>query len=230
MQHLNGLLRPQTGRVRVAAYDLGDAATDARAVRRTVGLVFQQPEDQLFAQFVGDDIAFAPRQFGLDKDAVRARVRWAMEMVGLNFDAFKDRMTTTLSGGERRRVALAGVLAMRPQILVADEPTAGLDPQARAQTRAIFQRLRAEGTTLVVASHRMDDVAALCQRVTALDDGRVIARGATREIFARDDLLPAHHLAAPPVAQIAKVLRAQGWRVPPDILFADELVAALGGA
>ncbi|MBM3129959.1 MAG: energy-coupling factor transporter ATPase [Chloroflexi bacterium] len=230
MQHLNGLLRPQTGRVRVASYDLADARTDVRAVRRAVGLVFQQPEDQLFAQFVGDDIAFAPRQFGLDKDAVRARVRWAMEMVGLDFDAFKDRMTTTLSGGERRRVALAGVLAMRPQILVADEPTAGLDPRARLQTREIFRRLRAEGTTLVVASHRMDDVAALCQRVTALNDGRAIARGATREIFARVDLLQAAGLAAPPIAQIAAILRAQGWRVPPDILFADELVAALGGA
>lgn len=230
MQHLNGLLRPQTGRVRVASYDLADAATDVRAVRRTVGLVFQQPEDQLFAQFVGDDVAFAPRQFGLDKDAVRARVRWAMEMVGLDFDAFKDRMTTTLSGGERRRVALAGVLAMRPQILVADEPTAGLDPRARWQTREIFRRLRAEGTTLVIASHRMDDVAALCQRVTVLNDGRVIAHGAPREIFARADVLQANGLDAPPIARLADALRAQGWQIPPDILFADELVAALGGA
>jgi len=230
MQHLNGLLRPQTGYVRVDSYNLAEATTDVRAVRRIVGLVFQQPEDQLFAQFVGDDIAFAPRQFGLDRDAVRERVRWAMEMVGLNFDAFKDRMTTTLSGGERRRVALAGVLAMRPQILVADEPTAGLDPQARAQTREIFRRLRADGTTLVLASHRMDDVAALCQRVTVLNDGRVCARGTTREIFARADVLRASGLDAPPIARLADALRAHGWQIPANILFADELVAALGGA
>ncbi|MCX7840297.1 MAG: energy-coupling factor transporter ATPase [Anaerolineae bacterium] len=227
MQHLNGLLRPQDGRVRVASYDLSNPTTDVRAVRRLVGLVFQQPEDQLFAQFVGDDVAFAPRQFGLDADAVRERVRWAMQMVGLDFDAFKDRLTMTLSGGERRRVALAGVLAMRPHILVADEPTAGLDPRARAQTLDIFRRLRAEGTTLVIASHRMDDVAALCQRVTVLNDGHVLARGTTRDIFTRADVLRTSGLDVPPIARIAEALRAHGWHIPPDVLGADELVAAL---
>lgn len=230
MQHLNGLLRPQQGRVRVASYDLGAPTTDVRAVRRLVGLVFQQPEDQLFAQFVGDDVAFAPRQFGWEPSAVRERVRWAMQMVGLDFDAFKDRLTTTLSGGERRRVALAGVLAMRPPILVADEPTAGLDPRARAQTLDIFRRLQAEGTTLVLASHRMDDVAALCQRVTVLNDGHVLVRGTTRDIFARADVLRASGLDGPPIARLAEALRAQGWRVPSEVLCADELVAALGGA
>lgn len=227
MQHLNGLLRPQSGRVRVATYDLSDPTTDVRAVRRLVGLVFQQPEDQLFAQFVGDDVAFAPRQFGLDANAVRERVRWAMQMVGLDFDAFKDRLTMTLSGGERRRVALAGVLAMRLHILVADEPTAGLDPRARAQTLDIFRRLRAEGTTLVIASHRMDDVAALCQRVTVLNDGHVLARGTTRDIFARAEVLRASGLDVPPIAHIANALRAHGWHIPSDVLCVDELVAAL---
>jgi energy-coupling factor transport system ATP-binding protein len=230
MQHLNGLLRPQRGRVRVASYELSEPTTDARAVRRLVGLVFQQPEDQLFAQFVGDDVAFAPRQFGLDANTVRERVRWAMQTVGLDFDAFKDRLTMTLSGGERRRVALAGVLAMCPQILVADEPTAGLDPRARAQTLDIFRRLQAEGTTLVIASHRMDDVAALCQRVTVLNDGHVLTRGATRDVFARAEVLRASGLDVPPVARIAETLRAQGWHVPPGTFCADELVAALGGA
>lgn len=230
MQHLNGLLRPQQGRVRVASYDLSEPTAEVRAVRRLVGLVFQQPEDQLFAQFAGDDVAFAPRQFGLDAHAVRERVRWAMQMVGLDFDAFKDRLTMTLSGGERRRLALAGVLAMRPQILIADEPTAGLDPRARAQTLEIFRRLQAEGTTLVLASHRMDDVAALCQRVTVLNDGHVLARGTPRDIFSRADVLRASGLDVPPIARIAAALRAQGWRVPSDALCADELVAALGGA
>lgn len=230
MQHLNGLLRPQQGRVRVASYDLGEPTTDVRAVRRLVGMVFQQPEDQLFAQFVGDDVAFAPRQFGLDANAVRERVRWAMQMVGLDFDTFKDRLTMTLSGGERRRVALAGVLAMQPQILVADEPTAGLDPRARAQTLDIFRRLQVEGTTLVIASHRMEDVAALCQRVTVLNDGHVLARGTTRDIFARADVLRASGLDVPPIARLAEALCAQGWHIPPDVLSADELIAVLGGA
>lgn len=229
MQHLNGLLRPQQGRVRVASYDLGEPTTDVRAVRRLVGMVFQQPEDQLFAQFVGDDVAFAPRQFGLEPSAVRERVRWAMQMVGLDFDAFKDRLTMTLSGGERRRVALAGVLAMQPQILVADEPTAGLDPRARAQTLDIFRRLQAEGATLVIASHRMDDVAALCQRVTVLNDGHTLARGTTRDIFACADVLRASGLDVPPIARLAEALRAQGWHIPSDVLSADELIAVLGG-
>ena len=229
MQHLNGLLRPHSGRVRVLSYDLGDPATDVRAVRRRVGLVFQQPEDQLFAQFVGDDVAFAPRQFGLDARAVRERVRWAMQTVGLDFDAFKDRLTMTLSGGERRRAALAGVLAMQPQILVADEPTAGLDPRARAQTLDILRRLHAEGTTLVIASHRMDDVAALCSRVTVLNDGHTLARGETHDIFARVETLRACGLDVPPIVHIADALRAHGWNIPPGIFCAEQLVAALGG-
>lgn len=228
MRHFNGLLRPQAGRVIVDGYNLGEPSTDVRAVRRIVGLAFQQPEDQLFEQYVGDDVAFGPRQFGLDKEAVRERVRWAMELVGLGFDAFKDRLTQTLSGGERRRVALAGVFALRPQVLAADEPTAGLDPQARAQVLKIFRRLHTEGTTLVMTSHRMDDIAALCRNVTMLDDGRVVATGTRREIFSQPELLRAHHLDLPPVARVAQKLRAQGWDLPNDILFADELVAALG--
>lgn len=229
MRHLNGLLRPQTGRVIVDAYDLANPSVDVRAVRRIVGLVFQQPEDQLFEQYVGDDVAFGPRQFGLDKATVRERVRWAMELVGLGFDTFKDRLTQTLSGGERRRVALAGVFALQPQVLAADEPTAGLDPQARAQVLEIFRRLHDEGTTLVMTSHRMEDIAALCQHITMLDDGRVVGVGTRREIFSQPELLRAHHLDLPPIARAAHALREQGWQIPREILFADELVAALGG-
>jgi energy-coupling factor transport system ATP-binding protein len=227
MQHLNALLLPQAGRVIVGEHKLADSSVDVRAVRRLVGLVFQQPEDQLFEQYVGDDVAFGPRQFGLSKDEVRERVRWAMESVGLGFDAFKDRLTNTLSGGERRRAALAGVLALRPQVLVADEPTAGLDPRARAEVIEIFRRLHTGGTTLVIASHRLDDMAALCQQVTALDDGRVMVAGSVRQVFSQADFLQAHGLAAPVVARIAQTLRAQGWQIPDGILFADELVAAI---
>jgi len=227
LQHLNGLLRPQSGRVIVDKHDLADAATDLRAVRRTVGLVFQQPEDQLFERYVGDDVAFGPRQMGLAKEDVRERVRWAMESVGLGFEAFKDRLTTTLSGGERRRAALAGVLALRPQVLVADEPTAGLDPHARSEVLRIFRGLHAQGVTLVIASHRMDDIAALCDRVVALDGGRVVAAGTVREIFAQPDLLQAHGLSVPPLAAIAHKLRAAGWPIPGGALNAGQVIQAL---
>jgi energy-coupling factor transport system ATP-binding protein len=228
MQHLNGLIRPQAGRVRIREFDLANPATNVRAVRQMVGFAFQQPEDQLFEQYVGDDVAFGPRQFGLERAEVRARVRWAMDAVGLEFDQFKDRLTHTLSGGQRRRAALAGVLALRPQILVADEPTAGLDPQARTQLLDIFRRQHSEGVTLVLTSHRMDDIAALCQHITALDNGRVVAAGPRREIFAQSDQLRAHHLDAPPSAQIAQTLREHGWQIPPHVLYLDELATALG--
>jgi energy-coupling factor transport system ATP-binding protein len=227
LQHLNGLLPPQAGRVVVDGQDLSDPATDRRAIRRTVGLVFQQPEDQLFERYVGDDVAFGPRQSKLPQEEIRERVQWAMESVGLGFADFKDRLTMTLSGGERRRAALAGVLALRPQVLVADEPTAGLDPRARAEVLRIFQRLHDAGVTLVIASHHMDDIAALCSRVVALDDGRVFAAGTTRDIFAQPELLQRHGLAAPPLASIASRLRAAGWPVPPGAWSADEIVQAL---
>jgi energy-coupling factor transporter ATPase len=230
MQHLNGLLRPQSGTVKVGPHDLGDPNADLRTVRRMVGLVFQQPEDQLFEQYVGDDIAFGPRQYGLSREQVRERVRWAMDLVGLGFDEFKDRMTGALSGGERRRAALAGVFALHPQILVADEPTAGLDPHARSEVLGILQHLHSEGTTLVIASHRMDDIATLCDHVTALDSGRVFSVGTLRETYSQPTLLQSHGLDVPPVAQVAQALRDQGWQIPSGVLFANELVAALGGA
>jgi len=227
LQHLNGLLRPQSGHIVVEGHDLADPAVDVRAIRRSVGLVFQQPEDQLFERYVGDDVAFGPRQVGLAKDEIRERVQWAMESVGLGFEAFKDRLTVTLSGGERRRAALAGVLALRPKVLVADEPTAGLDPRARADVLNVFRGLHEEGVTLIVASHHMDDIAALCDRVVALDGGCVVAAGTTREIFAQPDMLKVHGLSVPPLAAIAQELRAAGWPISPSVMTVEEIAEAL---
>ena len=133
IQHFNALLRPHTGSVTVLGHRLSDSEVDVRAIRRQVGLVFQFPEAQLFERYVGDDIAYGPRNLKLSREEVRARVRRAMESVGLGFEEFKDRLTFALSGGQRRRVALAGVLALEPKVLVLDEPTAGLDPQGRHQ-------------------------------------------------------------------------------------------------
>ena len=146
LQHLNGLWRPQEGQVWVTGRDLNDPTTDLRQVRRTVGLVFQRPEDQLFEQYVGDDVAYGPRMAGLTGVELRDRVRWAMELVGLDFQRYKNRLIATLSGGERRKAGLAGVLAMRSQVLLLDEPTTGLDPAARSDLLARLNRLKRSET------------------------------------------------------------------------------------
>jgi len=210
LQHLNGLYRPQVGSVIVLGRDLADRAVDVREVRRLVGLVFQRPEQQLFAQYVGDDVAYGPQQFGLTGEALRERVRWAMEWVGLDFAAYKDRLTWTLSGGEQRKAALAGVLALQPRVLILDEPTAGLDPQARLDLLARLHDLHRQGLTLVVASHNMDDIAQLTDRVYVLHQGRVVLEGPTRQVFAQGDRLRDVGLDVPPAAQVAAALRAEG--------------------
>ncbi|HXF64668.1 MAG TPA: energy-coupling factor transporter ATPase, partial [Caldilineaceae bacterium] len=158
VQHFNGLLRPHGGRVTVLGQELSDPKTDVRALRRQVGLLFQFAEAQLFERYVGDDVAFGPRNLGLDREAVRARVRRAMEAVGLGFEEFKDRLTFSLSGGQRRRVALAGVLALEPQVLVLDEPTAGLDPEGHRLLLDQLLALHRQGITLVIISHNMEEL------------------------------------------------------------------------
>jgi energy-coupling factor transport system ATP-binding protein len=234
IQYLNGLLRPARGRVRVCGHDLGRRDADAQAVRQLVGVVFQDPEDQVFEPLVGDDVAYGPRQLGLPAEEIRARVRWGMEAVGLPFEAMKDRYTFTLSGGELRKVALAGVLALRPRVLVLDEPTSGLDPGSREDLRAQVRDLRArEGLTLVVVSHDMDEVARLCDRIYVLCDGAVAASGSPREVFQDGARLAAFGLAPPEPAQVCQRLRARGLPAPPDALTVEEagdaLAALLGG-
>lgn len=227
MQHLNGLARPQAGRVVVDGMDWSDPALDVRAARQRVGLLFQQPEDQLFERYVGDDVAFGPRQMKLARPEVRRRVEAAMEAVGLPFDGFKDRLTQSLSGGEQRRAALAGALALEPHVLAADEPTAGLDPRGRAQIIEIFRRIHAEGTTLLIASHRMDDILTLCDTAAALRDGRVAAVGPTRQMLSRPEALERHGLPVLPLAALAARLRRQGWPVPLEALTVAEIAAGI---
>lgn len=228
VQHLNGLLRPHRGTVRVFGNDLSDRRLDARPLRRLVGLVFQQPEQQLFDPTVGDDIAFGPRQLKCAPDEVRRRVRTAMERVGLGFEAYKDRYTFGLSGGEMRRVALAGVLALEPRLLVLDEPTAGLDPRGRGQLLDSLRALHAEaGMAVVIVSHDMDVVAELARRVWVLADGRTVLRGTVREVFARVDELRELRLGIPQVSELADELRRAGRQVRADVLTVDELAEAL---
>lgn len=228
MQHLNGLMRPQVGHVFVDGEDWADPALNVKIARQKVGLLFQQPEDQLFERYVGDDVAFGPRQMRLDHASVHRQVQEAMNAVGLPFEGFKDRLTQSLSGGEQRRAALAGVLALRPQILVTDEPTAGLDPQGRTQILEIFRQLNQDGATMLIGSHRLEDIAALCDQVIALKDGRVAVQGPVREVLSRPGKIAQHGLPALPLARLVSTLRAAGWPVPSHAISVSEVADALG--
>lgn len=228
-QHMNGLLRPSSlGRVIVDGQDLADPQVEIRSIRQKVGLVFQFPEQQLFERIVGNDIAFGPRQLGLPQEEVRERVRWAMEVVGLEFQTFKKRFTFSLSGGERRRVALAGVLALRPKILVLDESTSGLDPKGRREFLAHMRDLhRVEGLTLVFISNNMEDLASITDRLYILDGGRVVLEGPTRRLFSLEEELSRYGLCPPPVAQITSQLQRKGLPVGQIALTVEEAEEAV---
>jgi energy-coupling factor transporter ATPase len=223
IQHFNALLRPQRGEVRVFDYDACDPKLDARALRRRVGLVFQFPEAQLFERYIGDDVAFGPWQMGLRGEDLRARVRQAMDAVGLPFDTFKDRPLYSLSGGERRRAALAGVLAIRPEILVLDEPTAGLDPRGHQDILARLLTLRREwNMTMVFVSHNMEDIARVCDRVYVIADGQSVLSGTPREVFAQSRRLIELGLGVPEVTAAMHALRERGIPVRADVLTVEE--------
>jgi energy-coupling factor transport system ATP-binding protein len=238
VQHFNGLLRPTGGRVVVDGLDVGARETrgaDLQALRQRVGLLFQFPEAQLFAATVYDDVAFGPRQLGLSPSAVRARVAWALDAVALGHDdALLARSPFALSGGQRRRVALAGVLAMRPRTLVLDEPSAGLDAEARAELYAQLRTLRREhGLTLVLVSHDMSEVAELADQLFVLADGELRLAGAPHQIFGDTEAIIAAGLLPPPLALVGALARARGLAVAPDATTLDAttnaLLAALEG-
>jgi energy-coupling factor transport system ATP-binding protein len=228
VQHFNGLLRPHRGTVRVFGSDLGDRRVDPRPLRRRVGLVFQSPEQQLFDPTVADDIAFGPRKLGCDRAEVRRRVEGAMTAVGLPFETFKDRYTFGLSGGEMRKVALAGVLALEPEVLVLDEPTAGLDPRARRDLLAVLRGLHDDrGTALVFVSHNMDEVAELVTRVDVLAGGKTVLSGPVREVFREGSRLRELGLGVPAATELAAALRDRGVAIEGDVLTIDDAVEAM---
>lgn len=231
IQHCNGLLRAHGGSLRVFGQDMRDPKADVKAIRRRVGLVFQQPEAQLFERYVGDDIAFGPRKLKLSREEVRARVRRAMEAVELGFEEFKDRMTFTLSGGEKRRAALAGVLALEPEVLILDEPTAGLDPVGRAHLLQRILELHRAGTTLVLISHNMEELAQVCDWLYVITDGRTVMDGPPAAIFGQAEKLRGLRLAVPPVTDVMNRLREAG-TIPggATIFTVEQAVAALTGA
>jgi energy-coupling factor transport system ATP-binding protein len=228
LQHLNGLLSPQFGKLRIANIDIILKRTDLRAIRQQIALLFQQPEDQLFEQYVADDVAYGPINLDLPISEVRQRVERAMEAVGLNINEFRDRSIYSLSGGERRRAALAGVLALEPKVLVLDEPSAGLDPRGRRELISLLKTWQAQNDRAIVwASHSMEEIAQIARQVTVMTDGRVALEGTPRQVFNQVDVLTTYGLDVPQVVQVMRSLTKSGFNVPTDVLSIEEAVPAL---
>ncbi|MEG0505526.1 MAG: energy-coupling factor transporter ATPase, partial [Raoultibacter sp.] len=216
IQHMNGLVHPTCGTVFVNGIDIADKKA-AAAARSEVGLVFQYPEHQLFAATVYDDVAFGPRNMGLSPEDVDARVKESLAQVALDFDELRDKSPFELSGGQQRRVAFAGVLAMRPSKLILDEPVAGLDPAARNDFLELIAELHSQGLTVVMVSHTMDDLARFCDRILVLKQGTIFALGTPEEVFADAEALRAIGLGVPSAQKFAQDLRDH------DITLADKL-------
>lgn len=233
VQHLNGLIRPQEGNVCALGFDLS-SKKGAAAVKAKVGVVFQYPERQLFAETVAQDVAFGPRNLGLPQDEVARRVASSLARVGLDLAAIGDKSPFELSGGQQRRVAFAGVLAMEPEVLVLDEPMAGLDPAARRDFLELIGRLHDEGLTVVMVSHSMDDLANCCDRIVVMNEGAVFAEGTPAQVFARADELKSIGLGVPAAQRMALALAQTGVPLRCDKLYtvealADELAGLLLG-
>lgn len=209
VQHLNGLIRPQEGSVRALGLDLSNK-NDAAAVKAKVGVVFQYPERQLFAETVAQDVAFGPHNLGLPQDEVDRRVESSLSRVGLDLSTVGDKSPFELSGGQQRRVVFAGVLAMEPEVLVLDEPMAGLDPAARRDFLELIDRLHRDGLTVVMVSHSMDDLANCCDRIVVMNEGAVFAEGTPEQVFAHADELKSIGLGVPAAQRMALALAEAG--------------------
>lgn len=224
VQHLNGLIRPQEGSVYALGLDLS-SKKDAAAVKAKVGVVFQYPERQLFAETVVQDVAFGPHNLGLSQDEVARRVASSLARVGLNLATIGDKSPFELSGGQQRRVAFAGVLAMEPEVLVLDEPMAGLDPAARRDFLELIGRLHDEGLTVVMVSHSMDDLANCCDRIVVMNEGAVFAEGVPAQVFAHADELKSIGLGVPAAQRMALALTEAGVPLRFDGLYTVESLA-----
>ena len=223
LQHLNGLIKPDSGEVYVDGQCLTDGSTKLTEIRRKVGLVFQYPEYQLFEETVAKDIAFGPRNTGLAEDQMETRVRAAMNIVGLDYDEIAESSPFELSGGQKRRVAIAGVVAMRPSVLILDEPTAGLDPAAHDEILSMIETINASMNMIVIfVSHNMADVARLSDRVLVMDNGKIAMQGTPREVFSHEDELSSMGLGVPPVRDILKKIKEAVPGFESDALTTDE--------
>ena len=228
VQHFNGLLHPTTGTVVVDGTDTNAKGADLVVLRHRVGMLFQFPETQLFERTVFADVAFGPKRMKLGRREIRTRVIRALEMVGLPAHDYGHRSPFDLSGGQRRRVALAGVLAMMPSILVLDEPTVGLDADARAEFYSYLRRVQQEyGVTIILVSHDMAEVATLADLLIVLHNGHLVMQGTPRSIFAQGDLLSKWGLMLPPLSELLTQLRKDGLTIPLEVFTLEEALAVL---
>lgn len=227
IQHLNGLLRPTSGEILLDGTNIWQDKKTTRESRFRVGLVFQYPEYQLFEETVYRDIAFGPKNMGLSEEEIRTRVLRAAGFAGVD-ESLLEKSPFDLSGGQKRRVAIAGVIAMEPEVLVLDEPSAGLDPRGREELLAHIRAYHKErGNTVVLVSHSMDEIAQNVDRIAVLSDAHVLMSGTPREVFARADELVAAGLDVPQVTRVAMALRAKGLPIDPAVYTVAELKAAL---
>lgn len=225
VQHLNGLIKPKTGSIYIDGENICDGKTVMREIRKKVGLVFQYPEYQLFEETVFKDVAFGPKNIGLADEELEDRVREAIELVGLDYEQIKDKSPFDLSGGQKRRVAIAGVIAMKPKVLILDEPTAGLDPKAHRDVIDMIIRVHEhENNITIMVSHNMEDIASMCDKVIVMDRAHAVMEGTPEEVFARRAELKQMGLAAPPVTELIDMLNDRGFKLDGNILTRDKAV------
>ncbi len=223
IQHLNGLVKPSSGTIIVNGFDITADKVKMTDVRKKVGLVFQYPEYQLFEETVAKDIAFGPENLGLEAKEVEIRVKEAMSLVGLSYEEIKDKSPFELSGGQKRRVAIAGVLAMQPEVLILDEPTAGLDPKGRdeilMQIKALHEK---NNNTVILVSHSMEDVGKLAERLFVMNKGQLVHSGKPTEVFEKADYLAEIGLGVPQIVSLMNALRAKGIDTPKEIVTIED--------
>ena len=219
LQHLNGLLKPHSGSIIIGDTDITKPGVLMKDIRKRVGLVFQYPEYQLFEETVAKDVAFGPKNLGLSEAEVEDRVKEAIALVGLDYEKIKDRSPFELSGGQKRRVAIAGVLAMKPQVLVLDEPPAGLDPGAHKEILDMIREVhRAQNNIIIFVSHNMGDVADLSDKVMVMNDGRLMMVGTPEDVFGQKERLAEIGLSVPPVTELMHELKDAGIPVKENVL------------
>ena len=228
IQHLNGLLEPTSGRILVDDIDITNKEAKLTEIRKKIGLVFQYPEYQLFEETIEKDIAFGPNNLGLSSEEVSRRVKKSMEMVGLDYETYKNVSPFDLSGGQKRRVAIAGVIAMEPKVLILDEPTAGLDPKGRddilEQIKLLHEKYK---MTIVLVSQSMEDVGKLAQRIVVMNKGKVELLGKPSEVFKEVETLEKIGLAVPQVTYLMRVLRERGFDVSDEIFTVEKGTEAI---
>ena len=223
IQHLNGLLTPSSGKIYVDGIDITDKNTKLVDIRKKVGLVFQYPEYQLFEETISKDIAYGPSNLGLSEEEILKRVKKSMEMVGLDFEEYKDISPFELSGGQKRRVAIAGVIAMEPKILILDEPTAGLDPHGRDEILDQIQILHDKyNMTIILVSHSMEDVGKLAKKIIVMNNGHIELQGEPKEVFKEIDTLEKIGLGVPQVTYLMRELKKRGFNISEDIFTVEK--------